>query len=86
MDDRDAERSGDAGGGLAGGDKILALSMLEAHGYTAGRDRLAQAIDGAGIEALVGIELGMGNEAAGIIQDGMQKDLHLLPPPGRCRT
>ena len=54
----------------------LGVVHVEPHRHAAGGDGLAQTIQ-AGIQSLAGIELGVRDEAAGIIQDGMQEGLHL---------
>ena len=72
--DQSAERGGDAGQLLRAID--LGVVDVEPHGHAAGGDGLAQTIE-AGIESLAGIELGMRDEAAGVIQGGVQKGLHL---------
>jgi hypothetical protein len=72
--DRSAERGSDAGQLLGAID--LGVIDVEPHGHAARGDGLAQTIE-AGIESLTRIELGVRNEAAGVIQSGMQKGLHL---------
>jgi len=49
---------------------------VEARGDAACRDGLAQAVQ-KGIQPLVGIELGVRDEAAGVIERSLEKDLHL---------
>jgi hypothetical protein len=46
------------------------------NGDAAGSDGLAQAVQ-KGVESLVGIELGMRDETAGVVQRGLQEDLLL---------
>jgi hypothetical protein len=48
---------------------------VESGGNAARGHGLAQAIE-AGIQALAGIELRVRNETAGVVQRGVQKDLH----------
>ena len=74
MHDEDAHRGGDARQLLAAIN--LGVVQVEAHRQAAGGDGLAQAIQ-KGIQSLVGIELRMRNESAGIIQGGVQEGLHL---------
>jgi hypothetical protein len=74
VDDEDADGSGDAG--QLGGAVDLAVVHVEAGGNAAGGDGLAQAVE-KGVESLVGIELGVGDEAAGVIECGLQEDLLL---------
>ena len=54
----------------------LGVVHVEADGHAAGGDGLAQAIQ-AGIQALAGIELGVRDEPAGVIERGVQEGLHL---------
>ena len=54
----------------------LGVVHVEPDGQAAGGDGLAQAIQ-AGIQSLAGIELGVRDEPAGIVEDGVQKGLHL---------
>jgi hypothetical protein len=49
---------------------------LEANGEAAGGDGLAKTVQ-EGVQALVGVELGVGDEAAGIIQNGVPESLPL---------
>lgn len=49
----------------------LAVIHIEPPRYATSCDRLAEAIQ-TGIQTLAGIELGVRNEPAGVIQDGMQ--------------
>ena len=49
---------------------------IEAQGETAGGDGLTKTVQ-EGVQPLVGIELGVGDEAAGIIQGGVQEGLPL---------
>src|SRR5271165_6971209 len=72
--DQSAERGGNAGQLLRAID--LGVIDIEPHRHAAGGDGLAQTIE-AGIQSLAGIELGMRDEAAGVIQGGVQKCLHL---------
>ncbi len=72
--DQSAERGGNAGQLL--GAINLGIVDVEPGGHTTGRDGLAQTIE-RGIESLAGIELGMRDEAAGVIQGGVQEGLHL---------
>jgi hypothetical protein len=61
----------------------LSIVHVETNGYSAGRDGVAQTVE-RGIESLAGIKLGMGNESAGVIESGVQKDLHaaaIVHPP-----
>ncbi len=74
MHDEDTEGGGDAGQLLGAID--LGVIHVEPHGHAAGGDGLAQTIQ-AGIQSLVGIELGVRDEAAGVVEDGVQEDLHL---------
>ena len=66
--DQNAERGGDAGQLLAAID--LGVVDVEPDGHATGGDGLAQTIE-AGIESLAGIELGMRDEPAGVIQSGV---------------
>ena len=54
----------------------LGVIHIQPHRDTAGRDGLAQAVQ-ADVQALAGIELGVRDEPAGVIEDGMQQSLHL---------
>ena len=90
VDDEDADGSGDAG--QLRGAVDLGVVHVEADGDAAGGDGLAQTVE-EGVQALVGIELGVRDEAAGIVESGMQEDLHFAArrgggPRGRraCRT
>jgi hypothetical protein len=60
----------------------LGIVHVQASGQTTAGDGLTQAVEEA-IQSLVGIELGMGDEPTGVIQRGLEKDLHLSPagPP-----
>src|SRR5260370_34673023 len=61
----------------------LSIVHVETNGYSAGRDGVAQTVE-RGIESLAGIKLGMGNESAGVIERGVQKDLQaaaIVHPP-----
>ena len=53
----------------------LGVVHVEAGGEAARGDGLAQTVE-EGIQALVGIELGVRDEAAGIVERGLQEDLH----------
>ena len=63
----------------------LSIVHVQAKGYSAGGDGVAQTVE-RGIQSLAGIKLGMGNESAGVIESGVQKDLHAAaiqpPDPG----
>jgi len=72
--DEDADGGGDAG--QLRGAVDLGVVHVETCGNAAGGNGLAQAVQ-EGIQALVGIELSMRDEAAGIIERGLQKDLLL---------
>jgi hypothetical protein len=74
MDDEDADRCGNAGQLLRAID--LGIVDVEADGHAPGCDSLAEAIQG-GIQSLVWIELGVRDETACVIKDGMKEDLHL---------
>ena len=78
MHDEDADGGGDAG--QLRGAVDLGVVHVEARGDAPGRDGLAQAVQKS-IQSLVGIELGVRDEAAGIVQRGLEKDL-LLAAPG----
>ena len=54
----------------------LGIVHVEASRDAAGGDGLAQAVQKS-VESLVGIELGMRNEAAGIVECGLEEDLLL---------
>ncbi len=54
----------------------LGVIHIQPHRDTAGRDGLAQAVQ-ANVQALAGIELGVRDEPAGVIEDGLQQSLHL---------
>ena len=90
MHDEDADGSGDAGQLRRAVD--LGVVHVEADGDAAGGDGLAQAVE-KGIQSLVGIELGVRDEAAGVVERGLQEDLHACRRPGAgprgrraCRT
>ena len=90
MHDEDADGSGDAG--QLRGAVDLGVVHVEAGGDAAGGDGLAQAVQ-KGVESLVGIELGVRDEAAGVVERGLEEDLLLAAarrarPRGRraCRT
>src|SRR5580658_10801053 len=70
--DEDADGSGDAG--QLRGAVDLGVVHVEASGDAASGDGLAQAIE-KGVQPLVRIELGVRDEAAGIIECGLQEDL-----------
>ena len=72
--DENADGGGDARQLRAAID--LGVIHVETHGQAAGGDGLAQAVQ-AGIQALAGIELGVRDEPAGIVEGGMQEGLHL---------
>ena len=74
MHDEDADGSGDAG--QLRGAVDLGVVHVETGGDTAGRDGLAQAVQ-KGVQPLVGIELGMRDEAAGVVECGLEEDLLL---------
>jgi hypothetical protein len=63
----------------------LGIVDVETGGHAAGGDGVAQTVE-RGIESLAGIKLGMGNEAAGVIDGGVKKDLQAAatgaPNPG----
>ena len=64
----------------------LGVVHVEARGNTAGGDGLAQAIEKR-IQPLIGIELRVRNEAAGVVQRGLEEDLLLAsarPPDPRA--
>jgi hypothetical protein len=69
-----ADGSGDAG--QLRGTVDLGVVHVEAGGNAAGGDGLAQAIEKR-IQSLVGIELGVRDEAAGIVECGLQENLLL---------
>ena len=52
----------------------LGVVHVEAGGNAAGSDGLAQAVE-KGVQPLVGIELGVRDEAAGIVECGLEEDL-----------
>jgi hypothetical protein len=83
--DEDADGTGDAGQLWRAVD--LGVVHVEPRGDAVGRDGLAQAVQ-EGVESLVGIELGVRNEASGVVQRGLEEDLLLARPTGRttCRT
>ena len=54
----------------------LGIVHIQPDGGAASGDGLAQAVQ-AGVQALAGVELGVGDEPAGVIEDGMQQGLHL---------
>src|SRR5260370_26998826 len=61
----------------------LSIVHIETNGYSPGRDGVAQTVE-RGIESLAGIKLGMGNESAGVIESGVDKERHgaaLVSPP-----
>src|SRR5580658_2850644 len=72
--DEDADGSGDAG--QLRGAVNLGVVHVEASGDAAGGDGLAQAVQ-KGVESLVGIELGVRDEAASVVERGLKEDLHL---------
>ena len=74
MDDENADGGGDAGQLRRAVD--LGVVHVETGGDAAGSDGLAQAVQ-KGVESLVGIELGVRDEAAGIVERGLQEDLLL---------
>ena len=54
----------------------LGVVHVETGGDAAGRDGLAQAVQ-KGVQSLVGIELGVRDEAAGVVERGLEEDLLL---------
>jgi hypothetical protein len=72
--DEDADGGGDAGQLRRAVD--LGVVHVETSGDAAGGDGLAQAVQ-EGIQSLVGIELGVRDEAAGVVERGLQEDLLL---------
>jgi hypothetical protein len=74
MDDEDVDRCGNAGQLLRAID--LGIVDVEADRHATGCDSLAEAIQGR-IQSLVWIELGVRDETAGVVEDGMKEDLHL---------
>ena len=52
---------------------------IEANGEAAGGDGLTETVQ-EGVQSLVGVELGVRDEAAGVIQDGVQEGLPLTAP------
>jgi len=80
MHDEDADGSGDAGQLRRAID--LAIVHVEAGGNAAGGDGLPQAIEKR-IQPLVGIELSVGDETAGIVECGLQEDLLLASAGAR---
>src|SRR6202142_2432012 len=72
--DENADGGGDAGQLRRAVD--LGVIHVETGGDAAGSDGLAQAVQ-EGIQSLVGIELGVRNETAGIVQRGLEEDLLL---------
>src|SRR5260370_1330595 len=57
----------------------LGVVHVEAGGYATGRDGLAQAVQ-KGVQPLVGIELSVRDEAAGVVERGLEEDLLLASP------
>ena len=82
MHDEDADGTGDAGQLWRAVD--LGVVHVEPRGDAAGRDGLAQAVQ-EGVQPLVGIELGVRNEAAGVVQRGLEEDLLLAGVPSGSR-
>ena len=74
MDDEDADGGGDAG--QLRGAVDFGVVHVEAGGNAAGGDGLAQAVE-KGVQSLVGIELGVRDESAGVVECGLEKDLLL---------
>ena len=72
--DEDADGSGDARQLRRAID--LGVVHVEPGGHAASGDGLAQAVQKR-IQSLVGIELGVRDEAAGIVERGLEEDLHL---------
>src|ERR1035437_7603368 len=63
----------------------LGVVHVEARGNTAGGDGLAQAIEKR-IQPLVGIELRVRNEAAGVVERGWKEHLHFARVPSGSRA
>jgi hypothetical protein len=63
----------------------LGVVHVEARGNTAGGDGLAQAIEKR-IQPLVGIELRVRNEAAGVVERGLKEHLHFARVPSGSRA
>ena len=63
----------------------LGVVHVEARGNTAGGDGLAQAIEKR-IQPLIGIELRVRNEAAGVIERGLKEHLHFAGVPSGSRA
>ena len=80
MHDEDADGSGDAG--QLRGAVDLGVVHVEASGEAAGGDGLAQAVEKS-VQSLIEIELGVRDEAAGVVECGLQEDL-LLAAAGAC--
>jgi len=76
MNDKDSQRGGNAGQLV--GAIHLGIVNVEPDGNTASSNGLAEAVE-QGIESLAGIELGMGNQPAGIIQYGIEEALKPSP-------
>jgi len=74
VDDEDADGGGDPRQLRRAVD--LGVIHIEASGQTTGGDGLTQAVEEA-IETLIGIELGVRDQAAGIVERGLQEHLHL---------
>ena len=76
MHDEDADGCGDASELRRAID--LGVVHIQAGGHAAGGDGLAQTVQKR-IQSLVGIKLSVGDEPAGVIERGLQKDLPLTP-------
>jgi hypothetical protein len=73
VDDEDAERSRQASQLFAAIDSPIV--DVKFGGQASAGDGLTQAVQEC-VQSLLVIELGMGNEAAGVVQHGKQKGLH----------
>ena len=73
VNDQGAERSGDAR--QLRGAIDLRVVDVETNGHAASGDGVAQTIERS-IEPLAGIKLGMRDQSAGVIERGVEKDLH----------
>ena len=73
MDDNDTKRSRNPS--QLRGTVDFCIIGIVTDGYTAGPDRLTEAIQSR-VQSLVRIKLAMGNDAAGVVENGMKKNLH----------
>jgi len=74
--DENTDGSGDAG--QLRGAVDLGVVHVESGGDAAGRDGLAETVQKS-IQSLVGIELSVGDQTAGIVESGLEEDLLLAP-------